>query len=103
MSYLLQSIRERRDYERTRLSGHVYMAWSGRSNHRCRVIDLSRGGVFLDAGTLPIPDRAVVELTFVVPSGPVVQLIRRAALVVRRVDTRLGLRFVRRRAPTQRP
>jgi hypothetical protein len=103
MSELLQSLRERRDYERTRLSGHVYVTWSGRSNHRGRVIDLSRGGVLVDVGPLPIPDRTVIELTFVVPSGPVVQLIRRSALVVRRVNACLGLRFVRRRAPMDRP
>ncbi len=89
--------KDRRHNPRKRTDGSVYLSWAGKSSRRCRVVDLSTGGVFIDVGSLRVPTGAIVELAFVRASEPVIGLVRRSAVVVRRSHVGLGLMFVWRR------
>ena len=89
--------RDRRHNPRKRTAGRVYLSWAGKAGHRCRVIDLSTGGAFIDVGPLRVPTGAIVELAFIRPTDPVIGLVRRSAVVVRRSQVGLGLMFVWRR------
>ena len=91
MSERLGEFAERRRETREPASARAYMTRRGFPRFQGRVLNLSRGGMFVATGPIPIPEQHVVHVDLVHDAGALSQIQRRAAIVVRR--SRKGTAF----------
>lgn len=86
-------VAERRREPRGHASARAFMSRRGFPRFRGRVLDLSRNGMFVATGPLPIPEQHVVHVDLVLDTGGLSSIQRRAAIVVRRSNEGTAFRF----------
>ncbi len=96
MAHLLSDARERRGYPRVMAAYEARVRLTHESPVRGELVDLSRSGAFIRLFPAAVPESRVVELVLVTPRDhQVVRIWRRAAVVVRRSPTGVGVAFLR--------
>jgi len=85
--------RERRRNPRTPTQVKAYLSRRGHPRYRGHVRDLSAAGAFVATGPVTIPEQHVVEIDLVMHTGVIARIHRRPAIVVRRSEEGIGLKF----------
>ncbi len=84
---------DRRITARHRSRTTVYVALPGTKPWRCKSINISARGVYLETESLYLPRGLIVQLVFTVRNGDVVHLYRRTAVVTHSSDQGAGLKM----------
>ena len=96
MAHLHSHVRERRGFPRVNAPYEARLQLTRQEPLRGQMVDLSRSGAFIRLFPVGVPETRVIELVLVTPqSNRVIRIWRRAAVVVRRSPTGVGVAFLR--------
>ncbi len=96
MAHLLRNARDRRSHPRINAAYEARLRLTQQVPVRGELVDLSRSGAFIRLFPVGVPESRVIELVLITPrSNRVVRIWRRAAVVVRRSPSGVGVAFLR--------
>lgn len=72
---------DRRQSTRRHAQANVYLTCPGEPVRRCKINNLSASGIFIESGSLQLPEGSMVDLIFPITRGSVIKILRRRASV----------------------